>query len=195
MTLSNHKEITMSKFAQQALTAKHVYVAALLAASAAFAGAQTATAPTPPPAGEPGMQQGMGDHAKHDGMMKKMKEMRGAHMAKRQAELKAKLKITPEQEASWTSFTAAMAPPAMQRPDRAAVHAEMEKLTTPERIDKMQAMRAQHQATMKTHMDKRAEATKAFYSTLSADQKKVFDTETLKFAQHRHEAMHGGNKG
>lgn len=182
----------MSKFAQQALTAKHAYVAALLAASAAFAGAQTTTAPAAPTTADHSMHQGAEDQAKSGGMMKKMKEMHGAHseakmkehFAKRAAALKAKLKITPEQEASWTSFTATMAPPVMQRPNHAAMHAEMEKLTTPERIDKMQAMREQRHNDMKAQMDKRAEATKAFYNTLSAEQKKVFDVETLKFAHH-----------
>ena len=57
------------------------------------------------------------------------------------------------------------------------------KLTTPERIDKMQA----HKAERDADMSQRAEATKAFYAQLSAEQKKVFDTET---ARHMH-APHG----
>jgi len=53
--------------------------------------------------------------------------------------------------------------------------AEMAKLSTPERIDKMKSLRAEHQA----EADKRAEATKAFYAVLTADQKKVFDSFTM----------------
>jgi protein CpxP len=97
------------------------------------------------------------------------------HMAKRQAELKAKLKLTAAQEAGWTTFTASMQPPAGPRPDRAA----FEKLTTPERIDKMRALRAERDAAM----DKRAEATKAFYATLTPEQQKVFDANAM---QHGH---------
>ena len=99
----------------------------------------------------------------------KMQQM----MAKRQDDLKAKLKLAPTQEAAWTTFTSSMKPPAAPaaRPDRAA----MDKLTTPERIDQMKAMRAMRDA----EMDKRADATKAFYATLSAEQKKVFDAESM----------------
>ena len=86
--------------------------------------------------------------------------------------LKLRLALTAAQEGAWNTFVAAMKPPAMQRPDRA----EMARLTTPERIDRMRAMREQRNAAQ----DKRAEATKAFYAQLSADQKKVFDGETLR---------------
>ena len=74
------------------------------------------------PGGQMGMR-GSRDPAKMEAMV-----------AKRHAELKAKLKLTGEQETGWTTFTAAMKPPAQmdhKRPDRA----EMDKLSTPERID------------------------------------------------------------
>ena len=112
-----------------------------------------------------------------------------AVMAKRQAELKAKLKLTGEQEAAWTTFTTAMKPPAAmdhKRPDRA----EMDKLTTPERIDKMHALRTERMATMNAAMDKREEATKALYAALNADQKKVFDVEHARMGNHQ-----GGRRG
>ena len=99
-----------------------------------------------------------------------------AMVAKHLGDLKAKLKITAQQEGAWTSFTAAMKPPARAehtRPDAA----EMEKLSTPERIDKMRAHRAERMTEMQAQMDKREEATKTFYATLNADQKKVFDAE------------------
>jgi periplasmic protein CpxP/Spy len=62
----------------------------------------------------------------------------------------------------------------------------MEKLTTPERIDKMRAMRVQRD----TEMDKRADATKAFYATLNAEQKKIFDAEAMNRGGH-HGEHHG----
>ena len=91
-------------------------------------------------------------------------------------ELKHKLRISASQEPAWTAFTTAMKPPLAALtpfPDRA----EMEKLTTPERIDKMKQIRAQHQEAMKPLMDQRDEAVKTFYATLDAAQKKTFDAE------------------
>lgn len=169
----------MSPFAKQALSLKHAYVAALLATSAAMVAAQPA-----PPAGGPGQGAGqpMGMHAMgehHMGQRDPAKMQ--AMMAKRQEALKAKLKLSPEQEGAWATYTAALKPPTdkpMARPDRA----ELEKLSTPERMDKMRTLRNEHHAAMTAQMDKHAEATKAFYATLNADQKKVFDAESFKGA-------------
>ena len=60
---------------------------------------------------------------------------------------------------------------------------DMAKLTTPERIDKMKAMRTEHHAVMSLEMDKRADATKAFYAVLSPEQQKVFDEKTMRWDQ------------
>ena len=109
-----------------------------------------------------------------------------ARMAKHQAALKAKLKITPAQEAAWTTFTASMQPPAHmmggERP-MAAQRAEFDKLTTPERIDKMKALRTERMTEMNAQMDKRGDATKAFYAALSPEQQKTFDAEHRKMGQ------------
>jgi periplasmic protein CpxP/Spy len=103
----------------------------------------------------------------------KMKERMAERHAKHQADLKAKLQITASQEGAWTAFTASMVPPAgMQRPDRA----EFDKLTTPQRIDKMREMRTQRNAAM----DKRADATKTFYAALTPEQQKVFDSNSMR---------------
>ena len=48
----------------------------------------------------------------------------------------------------------------------------MEKRTTPERIDRMRARRAQHAA----EADRRGEATKTFYAALTPEQQKTFDS-------------------
>jgi hypothetical protein len=158
---------------------KRLLLAGLIATFAAAGMAQTT--PTPAPDGKPGMHQRMG---KHDPAQ--MKEF----MAKRQAELKQKLAITPAQEGAWTAWTAALQPGAT-RPERPS-REEVAKLTTPQRIEQMRAMRAQRQSLM----DKRADATNTFYATLSADQKKVFDAETVRFAGGgRHGGGHGGHGG
>ncbi|HET6828851.1 MAG TPA: Spy/CpxP family protein refolding chaperone [Ramlibacter sp.] len=165
-----------------------------LLASALLAGFGLAAIAQMPPSGPPGpgaggapgqhMQQGKRmDPAKFEEMRKRRTEQ----MAKRMADLKQKLALAPAQEGAWTAWTTAMQPPAQphQRPDRA----EFEKLTTPERIDRMRARRAQHQS----EMDKRMEATKTFYAALNADQKKVFDAESMRFMRGgRHGGGHGG---
>ncbi|MDB5872738.1 MAG: hypothetical protein JWQ07_2180 [Ramlibacter sp.] len=141
---------------------KHLFAANLLAVGLA------ATAQTPPatPGAAPARME-REHHGRFDPA--KMQE----RIARRQADLKQKLQITPAQEGAWTAYTASMKPPAnMQRPNRA----EFEKLTTPERIDRMRAMRAARAA----EMDKRADATKTFYAALSPDQKKVFDTQAAR---------------
>lgn len=169
---------------------KSLILAGMLASAGFASFAQTAATTTPdarpPMAGASSAHGGGMGHGDRMGM-------RGHHMdpakmqamvAKHQTELKAKLKIGADQEGAWTTFTAAMKPPSgwtdHKRPDRA----EMDKLTTPERIDKMHAMRAQHMADMTATMDKRDEATKTFYAVLNADQKKTFDAEHARMGRH-----------
>ena len=97
-------------------------------------------------------------------------------MVKRLEALKQKLQLSSAQDANWTAYVAALKPNQMQRPDRA----EVAKLSTPERIDRMRELRA----TRMAEMDKRGDATKTFYATLTADQKKVFDDETARRGDH-----------
>jgi periplasmic protein CpxP/Spy len=149
------------------ITNTHWLIASLLAIAGFSASAQPAPAPGAAP-GHPPMAE-RGHHGRMDPA--RMQE----HFAKRQAALKQKLQITPAQESAWNTWTAAMKPANFQRPERG----EIEKLTTPERIDRMRAMRTSRIA----EMDKRGEATKAFYTALSPEQKKVFDSET---ARHGH---------
>ena len=154
---------------------RHLIAAALLGALGLGAVAQAQT----PPAGDHRghtTQGGRHDPAKVEEFRARMQE----RMARRLGELKQKLQITAAQEGAWTAWTGAMAPARMQRPDRA----EFARLTTPERIDRMRAHRAQRNADM----DKRMDATKAFYAALSAEQKTTFDAEGMRF-------MRGGKRG
>lgn len=157
---------------------RHLLAAALLGALGIGAIAQTQTPPAAP-GGHGHMMQGEAgrpDPAKMEQFRARMQE----RMTQRLGELKQKLQITSAQEGAWTAWTGAMQPTRMQRPERG----EFAKLTTPERIDRMRAMRAQRNA----EMDKRMDATKTFYATLSAEQKKTFDTEGMRF-------MRGGKRG
>lgn len=166
-------------------TSKRLFVATVLAAAASLSMAQ---APATPAAGGPGAGPGMG-RMEHGDPAKRHAAM-AERQAKHQAELKEKLKITPAQEGAWNNFTQSMKPPATppQRPNRE----EMAKLTTPERLDRMQAMKAQRDA----EMGKRTEAVKSFYGQLNAEQKKVFDSETARMGErHGRGGRHGGGHG
>ncbi len=163
--------------------------AGLLATAAFGASAQTPPPPAAAPAGAPAAEHRMHRpdqrmHKPRDGKgFERMQERRAKHLA----DLKAKLKLTPAQEGAWGTFTSATQPPAppAQRPDREAARAEFEKMTTPQRIDRMQARQAEHAAAFA----KRADATKSFYAALTPDQQKTFDTEAM-----RH-GPHGGPRG
>ena len=110
----------------------------------------------------------------HEGMRHRDPARIQARMDKFAAELKAQLKLTPAQEGAWTTFVASHKMPAdmmAKRPDPTA----MEKLSTPERLERMKSLRNQHIAAM----DQRDEATKVFYAALTAEQQKVFDATTM----------------
>jgi periplasmic protein CpxP/Spy len=105
--------------------------------------------------------------------MEKMHEHRAERHSRHLNELKSKLNVQGTQEAAWNSFAQSMqAPTHRGQPERAS----FEKMTTPERLDQMQAMKAARDA----RMQKRVEATKAFYASLNPDQKQVFDQETAR---------------
>jgi protein CpxP len=125
----------------------------------------------------PGAGASAGPAAHGQGMGKHDPAKMQTRMTQRLAKLKATLKITPEQEAAWTTFTDSVKPMphSSQRASMAASKAELKQLPTPERLDRMRAMRTEHMAAMTAQMDQRAEATKTFYAALSTDQKKVFD--------------------
>lgn len=123
------------------------------------------------------MSMGMQDQGmRHDRMGKKMDPARmQAMMEKRDAVLKAQLKLTPDQESAWTKFVDARKPMADQVAPQRPDPVEMAKLTTPERLDKMKAMRTERMAAMTANMEKHEAAVKAFYAALTPEQQKVFD--------------------
>jgi len=171
-------------FTRQPLASLNSLILAGLLATAG-AGAMAQGAPSAPPAASAGKP----DSAPAERMGRHDPAKMQAWLAKRQAELKAKLKLTPAQEGAWTAYTAAMQPPARGARPTPEQRAEFDKLTTPERIDKMRALRNQRMAEMTAAMDKRGDATKAFYAALSPEQQKVFD------AEHKKHGPHGGRDG
>lgn len=122
--------------------------------------------------------------------MEKMREHKAERHAQHLTGLKSKLNLQAAQEPAWNTFTQSMQHPARTaRPERAS----FEKMTTPERLDHMQAIKAERDA----RMQQRAEATRTFYASLNPDQKQVFDKETGRmmkgFGMHamKHHGGHG----
>lgn len=149
---------------------RHLLVAGLVGSLGLAAFAQTQAPPPaaaqsqPPSADRAAQPQQHGDR-----MQKKVERKLG--------KLKQQLQITAAQEPAWTAWAGAVKPGArMQRPSRQ----EFAALTTPERIDRIRAARTQRDA----EMDRRLDATKSFYTTLTAEQKKVFDDASLRFVHH-----------
>ena len=109
-------------------------------------------------------------------------EQHRAQMAKfhekRLASLKAKLKLTANQEAAWQTFAQSHQPPADALPARLDRDA-LAKLNTPQRLDEMQKQMDAHEAVMQKHRKQAMDATRQFYAQLSPEQQKVFDAETV----------------
>lgn len=147
--------------------------------SAAGAYAQNSTQNPAPAAGPMADKMaGMGMHGK-DGMEHaKMAEKMKAGMSRHLTQLHDKLKLSAAQEPAWKSFTDAIATgqtPA--RPERAA----MEKLSAPERMEKMLEQSKERQTRMEGHLA----ALKTFYAVLTPEQKKIVDASHGRMDGHR----------
>ena len=167
-------------------TVRNALVTTLVVLSSGFSLSAFSQTPAPSPQympGQPspmGMQPHMqGAHAGHggQGMMNdaKRESRRAERHQKHLNEMKVFLQLQPTQEAAWNSFETAMKSP-MNRPVTPSP-ADIEKMSAPERIDKMMALKAERD----TEITKRMNASKTFYATLTPAQQKVFDTHTQKF--------------
>ena len=169
---------------------KRALMAAALAA--AFAGLSataiaqnTTTAPAAPATSQQaqeGAKEGQRDAKRAERMARMQKRM-----AEHQAALKTELKITAEQEPAWNAFVARTQPEA--RPARQGPREDWSKLTTPQRLDKMAAKKAERDA----RMAQRHDAIKSFYAALNAEQQKVFDAKQMHGYQRA--GMKGHGKG
>jgi Spy/CpxP family protein refolding chaperone len=121
--------------------------------------------------------------------MAEQRAKRAEHMAKRQAELHDALKLSASQEQAWASFVASHKPAEhAQRPDRA----QWAGLSAPQRMEKMIEMQKQRT----TRMEERLAALNTFYATLTPEQKKVFDQQSMRHHGMRgHHGMHGSHRG
>ena len=107
-----------------------------------------------------------------------MQAKRAEHRAKRLQELKVFLQLQGNQEAAWSSFYSVMQKP-MVKPNGLKLE-EFEKLSTPERIEKMMAVKSERDS----QMNQRIAAIKTFYASLNTQQQKVFDTNALAAIKH-----------
>jgi hypothetical protein len=130
-----------------------------------FAVASADAQDAPPASAAPGAPM------QHRGMMReRMEHMR----AERLRLLHDALGVRPDQEGAWQAFAAALAP----QPGSHERHArgegapgEPRHLTTPERLDRMQARMTERMAAFQRH----AAAVKALYAALTPAQQRTFD--------------------
>lgn len=110
-------------------------------------------------------------------------------MAKYQARLHDKLKLTAAQEPAWTTFTAASAP---NKPagDWKAKREAFAKLSAPERMEQWIAMSKERIAGQES----RLASLKTFYAVLTPEQKKVFD-DSVPGGKHGGKGGHHGHRG
>ena len=96
-----------------------------------------------------------------------MQEMRKERMESWAVKFKQQLQLTPAQEGAWSTYMEAMKPREHAR--LGTDWKDLRALPTPERIDRLRALREQHAADA----DRRGEATKAFYGQLTPAQQKT----------------------
>jgi hypothetical protein len=101
----------------------------------------------------------------------------GAALAQAQnaGELHAALHLTLEQETAWRAYQQALEPDRVSQARHSSAQMMMAALPTPRRIDLIDA---NMQADVE-QMHRQGEATKAFYASLTPEQQRVFDRETL----------------
>ena len=159
---------------------------AALALAGAAVGVQAQNTPTNAPGQGPSAQQ----RADWQQKRAERQQQRADRHAKHMADLKAALKLSAAQEGAWTQFTQAMQPPAREAAPRLS-RDEFAKLTTPQRIDRMQQFaNERHQ-----QMTQRGDAVKAFYAQLNAEQQKTFDQQASRFGPGAGHFDHGGPGG
>jgi len=138
----------------------------------------TATAPAASAAGH--------EHLTHEQWRARMEQ----HHAQQLEQLKTALKLTADQEPAWDQFEAAMQPPAPSAQQPGGPE-EWAKLTTPERIDRIEQRTQEHQQRMKQFGD----AVKAFYAQLTPAQQKTFDDSPALFPGPRMMGKEPGRNG
>ena len=105
--------------------------------------------------------------------------------------LRATLQLTSAQEPALQAFIAASAQHRGDRMERRPQRQEMQKLTTPQRLDRMAATMAERQQRCAQH----AAAVRQFYAQLTPAQQKAFDAMHQGRGHKRMMKRHGGHGG
>ena len=158
---------------------------ALAAALSLAAGASFAQ-PAPPPPGAPGAE---GHHWQRPDPAQMAQ--RHAEMAQRHAQhLRDALQLRPDQEPALQALLASMQPPAGAREEHKERGPGAPPMTTPERLDRMQAKMAERADRFR----QRADSVKRFYAALSPAQQRAFDA--MPMMGHEHGGFgRGGHEG
>lgn len=104
-----------------------------------------------------------------------------AYFEKHMSRLHSALKLSAAQEVGWTEFSGKMKPVEMER----HAHKDWANLSTPDRLDQMLDGMKLHEKSMAEHVA----AVRTFYESLTADQKKTFDSEFMGRGYMEHHSM------
>lgn len=140
---------------------RQLFVAAALLAAGTVAHAQLPAAEENGPAG------GKMRHRRHGG--KRRFQHDPERRAQQQQAFKDELQLSESQQAAWDRYQHAIQPQARSRDEHR--HEDWSNLSTPERLDRMQARQAERQQ----HMEQRMQAVRDFYAQLNPEQQKAFD--------------------
>jgi hypothetical protein len=113
-----------------------------------------------------------------------MQQSNQAHMQQLMGLVHDALALRSDQEASWRTFMASMAPPAAMMSHGDEAH-DRAMLTTPQMLDRM----AEHMRREQAEFERHAAAVRQFYTVLSPTQQRTFDA--LMMLMHHGMGMHG----
>lgn len=135
--------------------------------------AQNVGAPAQPApaasASKPQVQAPRHDPQRHAQRMERMQQ----RIAEHQSRLKDSLQLRPEQETAWNDFLAKIKPAARPAGGERLSRADWAKLSTPQRLDRLDAMKAERDR----QMSQRHDAIRQFYAQLTPPQQKAFDAQ------------------
>jgi periplasmic protein CpxP/Spy len=142
-------------------------------------------------AAKPQVQAPRHDPQRHAQRMERMQQ----RIAEHQSRLKDSLQLRPEQETAWNDFLAKTKPAARPAGGERLSRADWAKLSTPQRLDRLDAMKAERDR----QMSQRHDAIRQFYAQLTPPQQKAFDAQRgmgIGGARHvGHRSMDHGRQG
>lgn len=169
-----------------AVTAATAITALSFGALAQNAGAPAQPAPTAS-AAKPQAQAPRHDPQRHAQRMERMQQ----RIAEHQSRLKDSLQLRPEQETAWNDFLAKTQPAARPAGGERLSRADWAKLSTPQRLDRLDAMKAERDR----QVAQRHDAIRQFYAQLTPPQQKAFDAQRGMGVGGMRHAGHHGPKG